>query len=254
MIRKERANRAPETICISSGKGGVGKTSFAVNVAASLARKKRTVLLIDGDLGLANVDVMLGLNVRHTSRETIEKDRDPAGLLVRIMPGFEVLPASSGVPELANLSPEEQRCLTNALEKIIHRFDFVLVDTAAGLGASVLWFNAWAEKNFVVLSPDPASLTDAYALIKVLASRYDKKNFHLLINNVQSQKEGKEIFRNMSMALGKFLGITPDSLGAIPRDSTVVRAVRMQKPFLLAAPDARASAAVERIADTMISG
>ncbi|PKN15917.1 MAG: flagellar synthesis regulator FleN, partial [Deltaproteobacteria bacterium HGW-Deltaproteobacteria-3] len=135
-----KTKRSPKIICISSGKGGVGKTSFSVNVATALSQKGKSVLLIDGDLGLANVDVVLGLNVRHTIRETIEEGRDLASSLVEINPKFQVLPASSGVPEMANLSYEEQAFLTSSLEEIIDRFDYVLIDTAAGIGDSVLWF------------------------------------------------------------------------------------------------------------------
>ena len=150
-----KTKRSPKIICISSGKGGVGKTSFSVNVATALSQKGKSVLLIDGDLGLANVDVVLGLNVRHTIRETIEEGRDLASSLVEINPGFHVLPASSGVPEMANLSYEEQAFLTSSLEEIIDRFDYVFIDTAAGIGDSVLWFNTWSQENIVILTPDP---------------------------------------------------------------------------------------------------
>lgn len=240
-------------ICISSGKGGVGKTSFSVNIATALAQNSKKVLLIDGDLGLANVDVVLGINVRHTIQETIEEGKDLAKSLIEIIPGFYVLPASSGVPEMANLSHEEQDFLTSCLEDIIDRFDFVLIDTAAGIGESVLWFNNWAHKSIVILSPDPTSITDAYALIKVLHTRHDKDHFHLMINNVKNKKEGTAVFDNMSMVLEKFLNIKPLSLGAMPQDSNVAMAIRKQKPFFVTAPECRASRAITEIADR-ISG
>jgi len=233
---------------VSSGKGGVGKTSFSVNLAAALAGKGRKVLLIDGDLGLANVDVVLGLNVRHTMRETIEEGRDPAACLVEIFPGFQVLPASSGVPEMASLSFEEQAYLTGCLEEIIVDFDFVLIDTAAGIGDSVLWFNTWSTENIVIITPDPTSLTDAYALIKVLSSRHGRKRFHLLINSVQSKKEGQEVFSNISTVLERFLKIKPLALGAMPHDKSVSLAIRRQRPFLLAAPESRASQEIIAVA------
>lgn len=240
-------------ICISSGKGGVGKTSFAVNLAASLAGKQKKVLLIDGDLGLANVDVLLGLNVRHTVRENIEEGQDLTGLLLPVAAGFHVLPATSGVPEMANLSFEEQRELTQALDAIMNRFDFVLIDTAAGIGDSVLWFNAWADTNVVIVSPDPTSMTDAYALIKVLVARHNKSAFHLVINSVRSQKEGKEVFAGLSGVVSKFLRITPRPLGALPHDSAVVRAIRSRRPFLLDAPESKVSLAVMQIADKILT-
>jgi len=247
-----KTKRSPKIICISSGKGGVGKTSFSVNVATALSQKGNSVLLIDGDLGLANVDVVLGLNVRHTIRETIEEGRDLASSLVEINPKFQVLPASSGVPEMANLSYEEQAFLTSSLEEIIDRFDYVLIDTAAGIGDSVLWFNTWSQENIVILTPDPTSLTDAYALIKVLHSRHDRKRFHLLINSVQSKKEGQDVFANMRMVLERFLKITPLALGAMPQDKSVSMAIRQQKPFLLGAPDSKASLEIVAVAERII--
>ncbi|MBI5556984.1 MAG: MinD/ParA family protein [Deltaproteobacteria bacterium] len=248
-----KKNRNPQIICISSGKGGVGKTSFTINLAAALSDKSRQVLLIDGDLGLANVDVMLGLNVQHNLRETVEEGRNPLEILVEIMPGFFVLPASSGVPEMASLSYEEQAFLTDSLERIIGNFDFVLVDTAAGIGESVLWFNDWADKNITILSPDPTAMTDAYALIKILKTRYNKKDFHLIINNVKNKKEGQEVFTNMSTVLENFLGVIPNYQGAIPQDSAVSMAVRRQKPFLTDQPKSRASMAVREICNKILS-
>ena len=240
-------------ICISSGKGGVGKTSFAVNLATSLARKEQRVLLIDGDLGLANVDVLLGLNVRHTVRENIEEGRELASLLLPVAAGFHLLPATSGVPEMANLSYEEQSELIRALEAIMDQFDFVLVDTAAGIGDSVLWFNAWADTNVVIVSPDPTSMADAYALIKVLVARHQKSAFHLVINSVTSPQEAQEIFAGLSGVAAKYLRVTSTSLGTVPHDAAVVRAVRSRKPFLLDAPESKVSLAITQIADKILA-
>jgi flagellar biosynthesis protein FlhG len=249
---KSKQPPAPLIISISSGKGGVGKTSFSVNFAAALAKLNKRVLLIDGDLGLANVDVLLGLNVRRNLQATVEEGCDPTELLLEVEPGFMVLPASSGIPEMANLSSEEQAYLTDALEPVITRFDLVLVDTAAGLGEAVLWFNDWAMENIVILSPDPTSMTDAYALIKVLHTRYDKKRFHLLVNSSRSDKEATEVFSTMRTVLERFLKISPHHLGVIPQDEVVSKAVRRQKPFLLTNPNSRAGKAVHEIAERII--
>ncbi|HFQ80259.1 MAG TPA: MinD/ParA family protein [Desulfobacterales bacterium] len=240
-------NSGPRIICVSSGKGGVGKTSVAVNVSSAMAREGKKVLLVDGDLGLANVDIVLGINARHTLREAVENGMPLMDILVRIDPNFFVLPASSGVPEMASLAYEEQAFLTSALEEVAGAFDYVLLDTAAGIGDSVLWFNQWADNNIVVMSPDPTSMTDAYALIKVLNKQYDKSAFHLLINSVKSKKEGREVFNGIAAVLKKFLDIEPALLGIIPQDSHVSRAIRTQKPFVNNDPEARASKAVRQL-------
>lgn len=245
-------NHSPKIICVSSGKGGVGKTSFSVNVASALAQKGKKVLLIDGDLGLANVDVLLGLQVKHTIREALEDGRDPRSLFAEIIPGFHVLPASSGVPEMANLSHEEQVFLTNTLDGIVAMYDYILVDTAAGIGDSVLWFNNWAHENIVILSPDPTSMTDAYALIKVLNARYGKNRFHLIVNSVKSKKEADDVFQNIRHVLVRFLQLHPHMLGSIPQDSSVTMAIRHRKPFLLTGPGGRASKSIYAIAEMII--
>jgi len=250
---QQHSGQRAKKICISSGKGGVGKTSFAVNLASSLAGKEKKVLLIDGDLGLANVDVLLGLNVRHTVRENIEEGRDLASLLLKVPAGFHLLPATSGVPEMANLSCEEQNELIRALEAIMDQFDFVLVDTAAGIGDSVLWFNAWADINVIIVSPDPTSLADAYALIKVLVARHKKNAFHLVVNSVTSPQEAQEIFDGLSGVAAKFLRVTSTSLGTLPHDSAVIQAVRSRKPFLLDAPQSKVSLAITQIADKILA-
>ncbi len=246
------AKKTPPILCISSGKGGVGKTTFSVNMATALADKGAKVLLIDGDLGLGNVDVVLGLQVNHTIRETVEEGRDPASILMEVQKNLFVLPASSGVPEMAGLNHEGQLSLTTVLDKMIQDFDLVLVDTAAGIGDSVLWFNQWAQANIIILTPDPTSLTDGYALMKVLASRHGKKGFQLVVNNVKSKAEGLTTFTNMATVLKQFLQETASYLGPLPKDNQVIQAIRCQKPFLVAAPDCRAAKAIRVIASQLM--
>ena len=179
--------RTPVSIGVTSGKGGVGKTSLAVNLAFALMQKNNRVLVVDGDLGLANVDVLLGLSVKNTLRDVLERGVDPLESIVYPEPDVGVLPSSSGVPEMAALGLEEQIKLGEFLTGVSEHFDYVLVDTAAGIGPSVLWFNTFVTHNVVVLSPDLTSITDAYALMKILSRDYHRSRFHLILNLVHSE-------------------------------------------------------------------
>ena len=245
--------RKPRTVCITSGKGGVGKTSFAVNVSLSMVAKGQRVLLIDGDLGLANVDLLLGLSVQKTIRDVIN-DRDRLlDSICFFREGFGVLPATSGVPEMVALGPEEQDRMGEYLEAVSVNFDYVLIDTAAGIGASVLWFNNIADEVVIILTPDPTSITDAYAMMKVLSQKYGRQKFRLTLNNVVDMREGLAVYKNLKDVTEKFLGLTLDFLGSIPHDNDVSRAVREQVPFLQKTPNGEASLAIEGITEKILS-
>ena len=238
----------PKLWSITSGKGGVGKTSLAVNLAFALGQQGCRVLLVDGDLGLANVDVLLGLEVRATVQDILDRGADPMDTVVTVHPYLGVLPASSGIPEMANLGPEDQGLLGEVLHTIAASFDYVLVDTAAGLGPAVLWFNTIADYSLVVVTPDPTALTDAYALIKVMAQHYQRRHFLVLLNSVQSEREARQTFDALAQAAARFLNLQLDYLGAVPTDPAVRRAVRAQAPFTHQAPQSRASLALKKLA------
>ncbi len=241
--------KAPVTLCITSGKGGVGKTSLTVNLAFALAEKGARVLIVDGDLGLANVDVLLGLSVKRTIRDVLDSGVDPLESVIYLEPNLGVLPASSGVPEMVTLGPEDQGRLGNVLTTISSHFDYVLMDTAAGIGPSVLWFNSFVNHNIIVLSPDPASLTDSYALIKILSRDHNRKNFHLVINLANSDREGLQTYETLEKVAKKFLNLDLQYLGTVPDDKSVRKAVRGRYPFIQKAPQSKASQALFNLAD-----
>ena len=239
----------PVTLCITSGKGGVGKTSLAVNLAFALAQKDQRVLVVDGDLGLANVDVLLRLSVQKTIRDVLESGADPLESVIYLERNLGVLPASSGVPEMVTLGPEEQAQLGDVLTSIASHFNYVLMDTAAGIGPSVLWFNNFVNHNIVLLSPDPASLTDAYALIKILSRDYNRNRFYLVLNFVSSEQEGRQTYETLERVAKKFLNLDLQYLGSIPQAKVVQEAVLKQAPFIQQVPQSEAAQAVFILAD-----
>lgn len=241
-------------IAVSSGKGGVGKTNIAVNLAYALCGNGTRVLLVDGDLGLANVDVLLGLSVERTIRDVLEEAAEPLDSVVYPAENLAILPASSGVPEMAALDPEQQTKLGEFILELSRHFDCVILDTAAGIGSSVVWFNTFARQNLVVLTPDPASLTDAYALIKVLNRHHERKDFRVVLNLAAGDEEAARVFETLARAAQQFLGLELNYLGFIPRDPAVPAAVRKQAPFLLESPEGKASRAVRALAQRLLTG
>jgi flagellar biosynthesis protein FlhG len=253
MASKTESERAPVTLCLSSGKGGVGKTSLTVNLAVALAGLSQKVLIVDGDLGLANVDILLGLQVQTTIRDILDSDSDPMAAVVYVEPNLGVLPASSGVPEMVNLGPEDQTLLKEVLSSIARHFDYVIMDTAAGIGQSVLWFNSFVEHNIVVLSPDPTSLTDAYALIKVLSRDYKRQHFHLVLNLVTDEQESQQTYIGLAKVASKFLQLQLNYLGSVPRDPAVYKAIHHQTPFVRQSPGSKAAKAVQELAKRVLA-
>ena len=245
-------NIDPVIVSITSGKGGVGKTSIAVNLAYALLEKGRRVLMVDGDLGLANMDVMLGVSVNKSIRDVLDESLEPHESIVRIEPDLGLLPASSGVPEMVALTPDEQLRLTNLLKKLTKGYDFVLLDTAAGIGPLVLWLNRFARFNIIVLSPDPASLTDAYAMIKILSSRHYTDRFYVVVNFVSGDDESREAYQTLEKTVGRFLSCDLQNFGTIPRDKAFTDALRRRTPFVKQAPECEAALAIRALAEKIL--
>ncbi len=241
------------TVAVTSGKGGVGKTSLSVNLALALAKKGRKVLIIDADLGLANVDVLLGLNPAHTINDVIAGRKPLSEVIITGPEGIQILPAASGVTQLTSLSQEEKLIIMQELEDYQTQADVVIIDTAAGISDTVLYFNLAAQDRLVVATDEPTSLTDAYALIKVLFTQHQERSFKLVVNNVADEAAAKAVYRKLAMAADHFLGgVSLDYLGFVPRDPVVSRAVIMQKPLLLAFPSSAAAKGIESLAQALL--
>ena len=235
-------------ITITSGKGGVGKSSLTLALALALTSLGRRVLIWDADLGLANIDVLLGLKTTANIHDLLSGAKTLPEIIAHGPGGLMVMPAASGVMELGELTEDQKQRLLSEFDDWDEALDFLLIDTSAGLGSNVVYFNLAAQERIVVVTGEPTSITDAYALIKVLSTRYQLNSFHILPNQVAHEKEAKNIFRLLTNVADRHLSVALSLLGFVPRDPAVPAAVRAQKPFFLTSPEAEASRQVLDIA------
>lgn len=245
-------NTFPLVLSVTSGKGGVGKTNLSVNLATALAGMGKRVVLVDADLGLANVDVLLGLTPQKNLFHLFHEEASLRDILYPTDYGFSILPASSGMSEMLTLSTGQKLELLEAMGDLEDELDYLIVDTGAGINDNVLYFNLASQERLVVLTPEPTSLTDAYALIKLLKLTHGVEHFKVCVNMAADQKAAREIFSCLYQACDRFLsGVSLDLAGVIPRDPAVRKAVVAQKPFLLSDPNAPISTAVTQLAKTI---
>ena len=230
-----------QVIAVTSGKGGVGKTNVVANLGYALSRLHKRVLILDADMGLANIDVLLGLTPKYNLKHVLSGERSVSEVVIPGPGGMRILPASSGVQELADLNKEQKLCLLSELNYLHDETDVLLIDTSAGISSNVMYFNLAAQEILIVVSPEPTSITDAYAMMKVLFLKYSESHFKLLVNSAKSAQEAKDVFHNLSLVAQKFLNLSIDYWGYIPRDEHVVEAVRRQKALTELYPDSPAS-------------
>jgi len=243
------ATKTPRVISITSGKGGVGKTSIVINLAYCLARLGKRVLILDADLNLANVDILLALTPKYNLHHVFTGDKKLKDILMEGPGGIRILPASSGIMELGELSEEQKIFFLSEMDTLSQTTDIMLIDTGAGLNNNVIYFTLAAQERIVVLNPEPTSLTDAYAMIKVLATRHDVKKIRVLVNSCRSQKEALAVFRQLSLVADRFLDtVALDFLGHIPLDSSLPRAIRSQQLVTETTPDSPASKKINNLA------
>jgi len=238
-------------IAITSGKGGVGKTNIAANLGYYLAKMGKKVLVLDADMGLANLDVVLGITPRFNLSHVLYGERTLAETVVRGPGGMMVLPASSGIQELAEMTGPQKAMLIDEMSIYGGDMDFILIDTSAGISSNVMYFNAAAREIIVVVTPEPTSLTDAYALMKVLYQKHARKRFRLLVNMAKGANEAKVVYHRLSVALGHFLHIGVEYLGYIPEDEKMADAVRCQKPVSILWPSSPAAKSFKLLARTL---
>jgi len=237
-----------KVIAVTGGKGGVGKTNVTLNLAMAMAQMGKKVLVLDADLGLANCDVMLGLRVERNLSHVLSGEAELDDILIEGPFGIRIVPATSGTQSMTELSPAEHAGLIRAFSELRQNFDVLLVDTAAGISDMVLSFSRASQDVLVVVCDEPSSITDAYALMKVLSREHAVRKFKIVANMVRSLKEGQELFAKLSRVADRFLDVTLELVATIPFDENVRKAARKQKAFVEAFPKTPASLAVKTLA------
>jgi len=245
-----RSRRAvTRVVSVTSGKGGVGKTNCAVNLALALARLGRSCMLLDADLGLANVNVLLGLHPHATLADVLDGRMQLRDIMLHGPEGVAIVPAASGAGTMNGLSAEQKMLLMSQIEEVASEYDYLLIDTQAGIGPEVMYFNSAAAEIVCVINGEPTSLTDAYALIKVLSAEYGEKNISIIANNVQDEAAGRAAFGRLSRAVDRFLHVNLAYLGCVPSDLAMRTAVTEQKAFLQLFPSSAAARALCKVAE-----
>lgn len=240
--------RNMRVIAVSSGKGGVGKTSLVVNLALALAEYEYRVIVLDGDLGLANVDVAFGITPRYSIKHLLSGEKRIEEILYPVDRNIKVLPGASGVIELANLDRGRLKNVLVNLGRLEKMADILLIDTGAGLGHTVINFICASDDVIVVMTPEPPSMTDAYGLLKSLRTQSERFNINIVVNRVRSESEAQLAFERLEHAVKKFLGISLNLLGWIYDDPLVGRSVMDQKPVGISNPHSSAYKCVQWIA------
>jgi flagellar biosynthesis protein FlhG len=224
-----RRRQQARVIAITSGKGGVGKTNIVANLGYAFSRLGKKVLILDADMGLGNLDVLLGIAPRFNISHVIGGNKPIEDILEEGPGAMQILPAASGIQELTRLSHEQKMQLFSDLDRLLDDMDILLIDTAAGISSNVMDFNVMAHEIIVVVSPEPTSITDAYALMKVLSLKYAEKSCRLLVNMVASPREAQDVYRQLDLVTERFLDIHIEYLGCVLRDDKLTRCVKHQR-------------------------
>lgn len=232
-----RSARPVQVLAVTSGKGGVGKTNVSSNIAVALAQKKLRVLLLDADLGLANVDVLLGLQPEQTLADVIAGRADINATLLDGPCGLQIVPGASGEKSMMDLDAVERAAIIRAFEGLDYHPDILLIDTAAGISASVVEFVKAAHQVLVVVCDEPASITDAYAIIKVLSKDFGVRRFQIVTNMTRSAAEGRTLFQKIAKVADRYLDVVLHHLGNVPYDAKLRRAVQEQRAIVDSNPD-----------------
>lgn len=246
--KTSEAAKATKIVTITSGKGGVGKSNFSLNFAMALQKRGYSVLIFDADVSFANIDVLLGTPAQYNLIHLLKGEKSIWDIIQIGPGGLQFIAGGSGFQDLVRLSEQELEYFALQIGKLNGHVDFILFDTGAGLSKETVRFITAADETIVVTTPEPTSITDAYALIKMLKSMGHQVKFNLVVNRVTDDREGKQTSDNIRQVASKYLGIDLAVLGYIPDDANVSKAVKKQTPLSLAYPDTAASKGIDRIA------
>ncbi len=250
LVWKSR-NKA-RVIAITSGKGGVGKTSASVNLAIAMAARGGRVILLDADLGLANVEVLMGLSSLYNLEHVIEGERRMSDILVRAPGGIEIIPGSSGLAKMADLPAAARQNLLQGLEDLQRLADFIIIDTMAGIGRNAVAFAAAADEVILVATPEPSAIVDAYAMLKTVHACRENAVVRLLVNMVAGDAQARAVAGKLAGVSQQYLGRNLSYLGCLPRDPHVSQAVMQSRPFVLIYPNAPATKYLQVIAGRIV--
>jgi flagellar biosynthesis protein FlhG len=239
---------------VTSGKGGVGKTNIVLNLAMALTEAGRRVLIVDADLGLGNLDVLIGIQHTYTLGDILAGRCALKDALVEGPKGVKILPAESGVEELTRLTTGQKIQIFSLFHSLYEEANTILIDTASGISSNVQFFSSFADRILLVATPEPTSITDAYATMKVLARAPGDQDFQLLINRVDSEEQAREVYQTLCRAAEHFLELRPGYMGFISRDRNLPRAVSRQTPLLEFQPDSPACRDIRSLAKRLIAG
>lgn len=241
-------NHPIKVVAVTGGKGGVGKTNLSVNLSLALAELRRRVVLMDADLGLANVDVLLGLQAQFTIADVLNGRKSLRDILLNGPGGIKIVPASSGVQHMAQLSAQEHASLIHAYSELGEQMDVLVIDTAAGISESVVSFVKASQEVIIVVCDEPSSITDAYALMKLLNLEHGVQRFRVIANMTRSNQEGINLFNKLNTVCERFIDASLQYLGNVPFDENVRKSIKQRQPLLQAFPTTKASCAIKMIA------
>ncbi len=248
-----KVKAAPRVISVTSGKGGVGKTNVVGNFAIAFSKLGLKVLVFDADLGLANIDIIFGVNPKYNIDHVLRGEKEISEIIVDGPEGVKIIPAGSGFANLTNLTKGQKLNLLSEFEIFNDNLDIMLVDTGAGISTNVVYFNLAADECIIVATSEPTSNTDAYAMMKVMFTKYGTKHFKLLVNMVKNDSEAKMVYMNLSRAADRFLnGVVVEYIGYVPDDDLIRKAVKSRSTVMKMYPNAASSIKFKKIASTLL--